>query len=195
MAQQPIRVIVVTDGDGVARRTLEQAAARLGLRVISRTAGNPTVLSGPEVLDLIKSAPHDPVLVMADDRGFPGTGPGELMMEYLAGCPEVQLIGALAVASHTPGASGVFVRASVTRAGELVPVAVDKNGFPEPDRRLVGDTVDLLQRLQLPYVVGIGDLGKQGGADAGAELTCRALSLIVEHAGRPGEPWGCGDIT
>ena len=60
-----------------ARRVAENVAQRLGLRCISASAGNPTPLSGPELVALIKQAVHDPVLVMVDDKGDPGTGPGE----------------------------------------------------------------------------------------------------------------------
>ncbi|HHW49425.1 MAG TPA: stage V sporulation protein AE, partial [Clostridiaceae bacterium] len=42
------KVILVTDGDSVAKEAVEIAASNIGARCISDSAGNPTVLTGQE---------------------------------------------------------------------------------------------------------------------------------------------------
>lgn len=189
-----MRVILVTDGDKVARRALEYAAARLGLRCISASAGNPTPLSGPELVALIQQAARDPVLVMVDDKGYPGQGNGEKALEYLCRVPEVQVLGAVAVASHTRHAKGTPVDASVTRDGRVVASPVDKDGVPTPHKRfLIGDTVDVLRDLKLPVVVGMGDPGKMDGADClerGCAVTVKAIQEVLKRSGCTGDPAG-----
>jgi stage V sporulation protein AE len=179
----PIRVILITDGDKVARRAMEYAANRLHLRCISASAGNPTPLSGPELVELIKQAAYDPVLVMVDDKGNPGQGPGEQALAYICESPDVQVLGAIAVASNTRRAHGAPVDCSVTRDGRVVDVPVDKNGLPDLYRpTLRGDTVDVLSDLNIPVVVGIGDPGKMEGADClenGCEVTTRAIMEVL----------------
>lgn len=44
------RVILVTDGDGIAKKAVETAALRIGGRCISKSAGNPTPLSGKKII-------------------------------------------------------------------------------------------------------------------------------------------------
>lgn len=182
-----MRVILVTDGDQMARRALEEAAQRLGLRCISASAGNPTRFSGPELVELILQAAHDPVVVMLDDRGDPGRGPGEEAMAYLCRHPDVEVLGVVAVASNTRRARGIRVDASVTRDGRVVPGPVDKDGYPRArDKVLKGDTVDVLRDLKIPVVIGVGDLGKMEGADSletGSEVTVRALEEILRRSG------------
>jgi len=68
------KVILVTDGDMMAKGAVETAASNVGGRCISVSAGNPTVLTGREILDYISKAAHDPVVVMVDDRGWEGAG-------------------------------------------------------------------------------------------------------------------------
>lgn len=188
VGRPPVQVILVTDGDKVARRALEHAAQQLGLRCISASAGNPTPLTGPELVALIQQAAHDPVLVMVDDKGNPGQGQGETVLKYLCTAPEVQVLGAVAVASHTRRARGTRVDVSVTRDGTLVEFPVDKDGFPLPHKRhLVGDTVDVLRNLQLPVVVGMGDPGKMDGADGletGCAITIKAIQEVLARSGR-----------
>lgn len=181
-------VIIVTDGDLAANRAVEIAAANIGGRCISLSAGNPTWLSGPSLVELIKSTPHDPVVVMVDDRGDSGVGNGENALAYIAGHPDINVLGVLAVASNTTEVHGVPVDCSVNRTGEIIFVPVDKSGFEkiEPQSKLVGDTVDILNRLSLPVIVGIGDIGKMDGIDDyrnGATLTTRALREIMERSG------------
>ncbi len=180
-----MRVILITDGDKVARRAAEEAAHHLGLRCISASAGNPTPLSGPELLALVKQAVYDPVLVMVDDKGNPGRGPGEEALTYLCRSQEVHVLGAVAVASNTRRARGVPVDLSITRNGRVVDYPVDKDGYPRPrDQVLRGDTVDVLRELDLPIVIGIGDPGKMEGADCredGCEITTRAIMEILSR--------------
>ncbi|MGE5591822.1 MAG: stage V sporulation protein AE [Bacillota bacterium] len=193
MDPKPIRVIVVTDGDEVARHAVEMAAAELGLRTISRSAGNPTRLSGTTLAELCRQAAWDPVVLMVDDRGRPGLGPGERALSEMSQDPGVQLLGVVAVASNTSGTSGTQVDESVAASGDVVPHPVNKDGQPTPRRpTLLGDTVDVVPTLAAPVVVGLGDLGKgPDGLDMGAPLTRRALEEILRfHGLRP--PCGPG---
>jgi stage V sporulation protein AE len=185
-----VRVILITDGDKVARRALEHSAKRLGLRCISASAGNPTPLTGPELVALILQAAYDPVLVMVDDKGNPGRGPGESALAYICRFPDVQVLGAIAVASNTRRARGVAVDCSITRDGRVIEFPVDKDGYPEVDRgALQGDTVDVLRELNVPVIVGIGDPGKMQGADClqnGCEVTTKAIMEVLSRTvGQP----------
>lgn len=179
-------MILLTDGDQFARRAAESAAHQLGLRCISASAGNPTPLSGAELIALIKQVPYDPVLVMVDDKGDPGCGPGEAAIRALCQDPELQVLGAVAVASNTKLAKGVPVTLSVDRDCQVVSGPVDKNGHPRSKRApLQGDTVDILRELKLPILVGVGDPGKMDGADAqatGCEVTTQAIRMVLNHA-------------
>lgn len=184
--KRPVRVILVTDGDKVARRTLETAAARLDLRCISASAGSPTPLTGPELVALIQQAPYDPVLVMVDDKGHAGLGRGEEALGYIARSPDVEVIGAIAVASHTRHTGGVEVDLSVTRDGAVIEGPVDKEGHPrrKGKERLEGDTVSILRQLEVPVIVGLGDVGKMEGADCfqhGAWVTTRAIMEVLDR--------------
>ncbi|MGE5528230.1 MAG: stage V sporulation protein AE [Patescibacteria group bacterium] len=183
-------VIVVTDGDATARRVLERVAGNVGGRCISLSAGNPTDVTGDRLVDAIKEAKGNPVLVMVDDGGKRGAGPGERALSAIADDPAIRVIGAIAVASDTSRVEGVEVAASVDREGRIIPSqAVDKNGLPRTSDRISGDTVDVLNRLHVPVVIGLGDLGKMDDADrveAGAEITTRAVREILRRAGRRG---------
>ena len=90
------KVVIITDGDNVARQAAETAAAQVGGRCISRSAGNPTPLSGDEIIDMIKQSPADPVVVMVDDRGKPGLK-GEAVINALQ-VKRYRDIGIIAVA-------------------------------------------------------------------------------------------------
>ncbi len=90
--QQPVKVVLITDGDRCAQHAVESIASELGLRCISASGGNPTPISGEEIVHLLKSVPYDPVLVMFDDRGKPGKAQGETAMEYVANPPDVQVL-------------------------------------------------------------------------------------------------------
>lgn len=181
------QVILVTDGDTYARRALEIAARQLHMRVISRTAGNPTRLSGIEIVQYVKQAKYDPVLVMFDDNGNLNEGDGEEALRVLCTHPDIEVIGALAVASNTSLVQGVGVDFSIDANGHVVQTGVDKDGMPIRRYMVFGDTVDALRDLNLPVVVGIGDVGKMAGHDAperAAPITRRALEAIVSAYGR-----------
>ncbi|OPG16617.1 stage V sporulation protein AE [Ferroacidibacillus organovorans] len=179
------RVILVTDGDIVAQRTLEYVAKELGARVISRSGGHPTPLSGEDVLRCILMTPHDPVIVMVDDNGSRGQGPGEHVLKDLCFDHRIVVIGILAVASDTRYVRGVKIDFSVDRNGRIVDAAVNKNGYRLRSKRkvLFGDTVDILRKIHSPILIGIGDIGKMRGADhfrRGYPVTKEALRIIIE---------------
>ncbi len=188
MSDDPKRVIVITDGDSTARRVVEQVAANIGGRCISMSAGNPTEVSAREIAAAIKRSSGRIVLVMVDDGGLRGTGPGESALAALCRDPEIKIIGAIAVASHTSKVRGVPVAVSVDRQGRTVAGAVDKDGLAKGAERVVGDTVDILNRLKIPIIVGVGDLGKMDKADDvdhGARVTTEAVQEILRRAGEP----------
>lgn len=184
-----IRVILVTDGDNAAQQAVEDIAMSLDLRCISASAGNPTPISGEEIVHLLKKVHHDPVLVMFDDRGDNYKGLGERAMEYVASHPDIEVLGAVAVASNTPG-FGVVADECITKWGDIVDDAVDKNGdrtvrmSEEPI--IMGDTVDVLNDLEIPFIVGVGDIGKMAKADdigRGAPITRKAIEEILMRSG------------
>lgn len=179
------QVIVITDGDRVARKAVEEVARRVGGRCISASAGNPTPITGESLVTLIEQAAGEPVLVMLDDRGWVGTGPGEHVLEYLANHPAIDLLGVVAVASHTRLAEGVEVDGAVDRDGGWTKGAVNKEGEQIKGRRLKGDTVDILNQLKIPVIIGTGDTGKMDGQDAagrGALITTRAVQEIIQRS-------------
>lgn len=179
------QVILITDGDHVAQHVVEEAARRIGGRCISASGGNPTEIDAPSLIELIHEAEGEPVLVMVDDAGTRRKGPGEKLIERLAEEDSIEVLGVLAVASHTEKVEGVPVVASVDRNGELIYGPVDKDGVPEQSshQKVEGDTVDVLNTLQIPIVIGIGDLGKQDHADQHADITVRAIQEIINRAG------------
>ncbi|RIW33568.1 stage V sporulation protein AE [Bacillus salacetis] len=180
-------VILVTDGDEYARKAIETAAREYGARCISRSQGNPSILKGSEIVELIKSAAGDLVIVMFDDSGFLGEGSGETAMKYVAASGEFNILGAIAVASKTRQAEWTKVDVCIDRFGELTPYGVDKFGVPENEMgRINGDTVYCLDQLNLPIVVGIGDIGKMAHKDhfsRGAPITKKAVEIILERSG------------
>jgi stage V sporulation protein AE len=180
------KVIIITDGDLYALKAVEQAAKDLGCRTISQSWGNPTNLSGNEIVHLIKKAPYDPVLVMFDDCGYPGEGYGERAMRYVAKHPDIEVIGAIAVAAKTKNAEWTKVDVSIDRYGNLTEFGIDKMGVPDVEfGRIGGDTVYVLEELDVPYIVGVGDIGKMSGFDTpekGAPITKQAIQLILERS-------------
>lgn len=182
------KVIVITDGDTVAKKTVEVATRNLGLRCISLSAGNPTPLTPTQAVNLIMQAKAEPVVVMVDDNGNAGRGRGEQILEYLATEKSIDILGVVAVASNTPFTIGVPVDCSVTKTGELYSGTVDKNGELEPQEQhfIQGDTVDVLNNLDIPIIIGIGDIGKMHGGDDytnGAPRTTAALKEILKRSG------------
>ncbi|MEW6724335.1 MAG: stage V sporulation protein AE [Bacillota bacterium] len=179
-------MVVVTDGDEIARQAVETAARKLRLRTISQSHGNPTPLTAAEIVSLLRQAPYDPVVVMVDDRGRAGKGKGERVLEGLARSGEVEILGIVAVASNCHRVSGTVVDLSVTQDGQLVSEAVDKKGHPTGSWRLLGDTVDVVEKLEIPVVIGLGDIGKMQGHDqsqAGAPITEQAIREILKRSG------------
>lgn len=180
------RVIVVTDGDRAALAAVEVAARNVQGRCISLTGGHTqgdAYLSPEDVVELVTSAPHDPVIIMVDDEGDAAEGRGEQLLQMLSQHPEIEIIGAVAVASHTKSTPGVTVDASVTRNGTFVKGAVDKEGQPTGGMQY-GDTTGVLAKLSIPYIVGLGDPGKMDFTDDarnGATITTKALRSILEH--------------
>ena len=178
------RVIIVTDGDKMAQKAVEVATTNIGGRCISLSGGNPTTLTGSEIIELIKMAKYDPVVVMVDDKGDNGMGKGEKAMDVIMNNKEIELMGIVAVASNTPNAIGVKVDCSIDKFGNKVGKAVDKCGNTLENKVIRGDTVNILADADLPFVVGIGDPGKMDGKDSceiGAPVVTKALEEIIEH--------------
>ncbi|WP_177504109.1 stage V sporulation protein AE [Anaerosinus sp.] len=184
-----VRVILVTDGDSVAQEAVETVAQSLNLRCISASAGNPTPISGETMVNLIKQAEHDPVLVMFDDKGEPEKGMGEFALEYVAKHPDIEVLGAVAVASNTTGIQGAKVDLCIVKDGTISRTAVDKKGDKKCGNLMIGepiikgDTVDILNELDIPLVVGIGDVGKMKRKDdicIGAPITRKAIEEILQ---------------
>lgn len=181
------KVIVITDGDQVARRAVELAGKHVGGRVISRSAGNPTPLNGEDLVSLIQEAKNDPVLVMFDDNGDGEEGFGEEALRYVASHPSIEILGALAVASHTPFVEGTLVDYSIDAEGNWIQEGVDKDGIRVPLKEsiIMGDTVDVLREISCPITIGIGDPGKMKGKDSlhlGAPITTAAIQKILTHS-------------
>lgn len=182
------KVIVITDGDESARKAIEVAAKEVGGRCITNSWGNPTRLTGMEIVNLIKKAYCDPVLVMFDDCGFPEEGPGEQALRYVATHEDIQVIGAIAVASKTHASEWTRVDVSIDKNGYLTEYGVDKYGLADIEiGRINGDTVYNLNQLGIPFIVGVGDIGKMSGkddVDKGAPITIKAVQLILERSGK-----------
>lgn len=187
-----VRVILITDGDSVAQEVIEKLAYDLNLRCLSASAGNPTPISGKKIVELLKTVASDPVLVMFDDKGEPEKGEGELALEYVAKHPDIEVLGAIAVASNTAEVSGVDVDACISKEGNIVNVSVDKKGeeksnvFLETTPTIKGDTVDVINGLDIPVVIGIGDIGKMRRKDdicCGAPITKKAIEEILKRNG------------
>ncbi|WP_042458040.1 stage V sporulation protein AE [Neobacillus dielmonensis] len=181
------RVILVTDGDEHTKRTLEGVAVKMGGRCISASQGNPSLKTGPELVELIKEADHDPVLVMFDDSGIVGEGQGESALKYVASHKDIEVLGVLAVAAKSRHEEWSRVDVSIDRDGNLTPYGVDKFGVPDIEMgRIYGDTVYCLDELDVPIKVGIGDIGKMARHDSykiGSPITEKAVQLILERSG------------
>lgn len=180
------KVILVTDGDSIAVEAVKEAAQKMGGRCISASGGNPTILTGDEIVELIKTAPYDPVVVMVDDRGHNRTGKGEEAMDYILNCDDLDVLGVIAVASNTKNVRGIKVDFSIDKNGEVINRAVDKYGNEKKDNVVIGDTVDIINDNDVPIVVGIGDPGKMDGHDSaiiGAPVISKAMEEIIKRHG------------
>jgi len=178
-------VIVVTDGDSVARSAVERAAFNIGGRCISVSSGNPTALTGHELAEQIKKAAKDPVVVMVDDRGAEGAGRGEKALEVLLKDESVNVLGIVAVSSNGKDCDGIKVTCSITKEGEVIEGAVDKYGNKAGDDEICGDTLSILKGRDDLIIVGIGDPGKMDFNDEilkGAPITTKALQEILKRS-------------
>lgn len=179
------KVILVTDGDTMAKKAVEVAAQNVGGRCISKSAGNPTPIVGNKIAELVKIAKYDPVVIMVDDIGNPNTGYGEMALDILLSHPQLEVLGIVAVASNTEGVQGVEVSFSVDRYGKVVKNAVDKEGEETGEKILYGDTVDIINQYSIPLIVGLGDIGKMKGKDdckKGSPILTKALKEILNRS-------------
>ncbi|MDF2946947.1 MAG: stage sporulation protein [Bacillales bacterium] len=181
------KVILITDGDEYALQTIQLIAKEFGGRCISQSKGNPTKFTGYEIVKLIKKAKSEPVFVLFDDSGCLGEGPGERALEYVIKHEDIQILGVLAVASRTHNQEWTKVDYTVDRYCKVSKLGVDKEGIQELEYgRISGDTVYILDSLDVPIIVGIGDIGKMGGYDdvkKGSPVTKKAIKLILERSG------------
>jgi len=181
------RVILVTDGDEYTKRTLEKVSGEIGGSCVAESQGNPTKITGEELVQLIKHAPKEPVLVMFDDSGIVGEGAGEQALKYVASHEDIEVLGVIAVAAKSRHEEWARVDVCIDREGELTEYGVDKYGVPEYEiGRINGDTVYCLDELDVPIIVGIGDVGKMARHDSyriGSPITKKAVELILERSG------------
>jgi stage V sporulation protein AE len=180
------KVILVTDGDMVAKRAVEIATGNIGGRCISASAGNPTVLTGHEILEKVKEAPHDPIVIMVDDRGAKGEGPGETAMQTILDNPDVDVLGVVAVSSNGKDCNGLDVTCSITKDGIIVEGAVDKSGNDTHDDNICGDTLSILKNKKDLLIIGMGDPGKMDYKDEvskGAPITTKAFKEVMVRKG------------
>ncbi|MGI6113638.1 MAG: stage V sporulation protein AE [Mahellales bacterium] len=180
------KVIIVTDGDMVAKGAVEQATKNINGRCISSSAGNPTNHSGEYIKEQIKKASHDPVVVMVDDRGVLGHGKGEAVIDSICNDSDIEVLGVVAVASNMEKGEPVTIDASVTNTGQVVNQAVDKNGNKRDENICYGDTLSILKDLNIPLIICIGDPGKMDYKDEvskGAPITTKALKEILVRSG------------
>ena len=70
------RVVLVTDGDEYAKRTIELLTKEFGEGVFQHHKVI-NQIDREKVVELIMQTPYDPVFVMFDDSGFIGEGSGE----------------------------------------------------------------------------------------------------------------------
>lgn len=181
------KVILVTDGDGVAQKAVEIAAANIGGRSITASAGNPTVLTGKEIIELIKKADRDPVVVMVDDKGQKGMGKGEIAMDAIMNSNDVDVLGVVAVSSNGKDCHKIPLSCSITKDGNIIEgKSVDKHGNETEDKIMCGDTLSMLRRKKDVVIVGIGDPGKMDFKDditKGAPITTMALKEVILRSG------------
>ncbi|WLR43798.1 stage V sporulation protein AE [Bacillus carboniphilus] len=179
-------VILVTDGDEYALKAIEYVAGKIGGRCISRSQGNPSVLTGEELVYYIHQTPHDPIFVLFDDCGLKGEGSGEKALKYVANHKTIVVLGVIVVASKSRGKEWTKVDVCIDKHGQLTSYGVDKEGIPDIEKqRITGDTVYCLDEIVAPVKVGIGDIGKMGGKDdvkKGSPITMKAVELILERS-------------
>ncbi len=181
----PIDMIVVTDGDRTAWRAVQAASRSLGLVPVALSQGNPTRVDAQQIVEAAQAEAGGPVVVMVDDQGDGGAGPGEAVLGELLRDDRVRILGVVAVASNTRGVDGVVPDASVDQAAREWEGAVDKEGL-RTSGALLGDTVDVLRGAASDVViVGLGDPGKMQGQDDlanGVPATRAALAAVLDRA-------------
>lgn len=178
-------VILVTDGDRVAQKAIEVATSNIGGRCISSSAGNPTILTGHQIVEQVKEAEYDPVVVMVDDRGAKGKGIGEQAMEIILNDKGINVLGVVAVSSNGKDCNGVKVSCSITKDGVVIDGAVDKYGNNTQANTICGDTLSILKDMNDLVIVGIGDPGKMDFSDEtnkGAPITTKALQEVLNRS-------------
>lgn len=178
------KVILVTDGDRVAKKAIEIATSNIGGSYIEDSAGNPTKLTGQEIVKLVIEAPKDPVVVMVDDKGRRGIGKGEIAMLSILNDKNIDVLGVVAVSSHGKDCGYLNLSCSVTKTGEVVENAVDKYGNQKGDKRICGDTLSVLKEFKNLVIVGMGDPGKmdlEDNRDNGAPVTTKALLEVIKR--------------
>lgn len=179
------KVIIITDGDVYAKKTLDYLADQIGGTCLAYLSDNPTVASVEEIKEAIYQAKSEPVYVLVDDAGVVGAGAGEKIVMTIADDPTIEIMGAIAVAAHTKNIEWSRFTFAIDQNGELIPNGVDKEGIPLPDiGRINGDTVYCLDQLDLPIVIAIGDIGKMRGKDdikKGSPITRKAIEIILER--------------
>lgn len=184
------RVILITDGDDSAKAAVEQVARSLDVHLVAESGGNPSKVPGDELIKLIKKSNKETTLVLFDDCGYPDEGPGESVLVEVVNSPDIEILGAIAVASESFSHEWTRVDVSIDRNGVLTEYGVDKGGIIDTEvGRIRGDTVSVLDQLPIPLIVGVGDLGKMGGHDSiekGAPITKLAVELILERSENDG---------
>lgn len=177
------KIIIITDGDNVAKRSVEYCAREIGGRCISLSAGNPSNIDSDTLISYIKEAPLEPVLVMVDDKGVRGYGKGEENLIHLLINKEIDILGIIAVASNTFSGSPIEVDVSVTKNLKITDKAVDKYGNEQKNKNFYGDTINAINQFKVrPIIVGIGDVGKMHGKDdisLGSPVLMKALNYIL----------------
>jgi stage V sporulation protein AE len=187
MEKKKRKVILVTDGDEYALRAIQYVSNKVGGRCISQSQGNPSMLTGKTLVNLILQTPYDPVFVLFDDCGYIGEGAGERALLYVANHEQIEVLGVIAVASNSHQIEWAKVDVCIDRFGELTEFGIDKSGLQELEvGRINGDTVYCLDQLDVPLIVGVGDIGKMAGRDdvkVGCPITLKAVELILERSG------------
>lgn len=180
------KVILVTDGDYFAEKAVEIAAKNVGGHVIIKSAGNPSPLTAEAIIRRILESEVNPVIVMVDDSGHTGMGSGEEILLEIVRHPGIDVLGVIAVASNSETEEGAEVMESVTKEGEIVNQGVDKHGNPKVTSMVYGDTLSILNRLDIPVIIGMGDPGKMDNQDdpaKGAPITTKAFREILKSSG------------
>lgn len=179
------QVIIITDGDQYAQQAIDYIAKTLGGTSLSQFAGNPSVYKSRDIIQAVYEARENPIYVLVDDAGVFGIGSGEEMILALVNDPIITIIGVIAVAAHTKNMEWSRVLLSIDQDGQIIEHGVDKEGVGISEvGRINGDTVYVLDQLDLPNVIAIGDIGKMHGFDdkkKGYPITRKAIELILER--------------